>query len=295
MGAEDLIESYIDDINTHLATIREVTKKVQNEKDSGRKANEAANADEAVQSIQSILDKKFTTRVIDRTGDRKDEFVKRRQDLEDSFDRLKKNLQEALKETTSSAPVVSRSEPKKQTQTQTEDPDVQARREEATRRRMAEAEESQRRKQIQESEHHESVKAVLNVQEDILESIARSKGINIETLKIADRVGQKLVEQTEQMERIQAKLDDLGDGLNRAAKEVSTVMRGVYTDKIILAVICCIVTIAILLLLVRIGYAIYQGVSGTKSLFPSPTGQKPATSSSVASLFKYNGGNVLWN
>jgi Fe2+ transport system protein B len=216
--------------------------------------------------------------------------------LEDVFERLKKNLKEALKESSDSAPVVTR-EPVKSNQknNHSEDPDVQARKEEAAKRRMQAEEDSQRRKQIENSDHHEGVKQVLNVQEDILESLARSKGINVETLKIADRVGAKLAEQTEQMERIQAKLDELGDGLKRAQKEVSTVMRGIATDKVILAVICCLVMVCLLLLLIRIGYAIYQKVAGVTSLFPSPTGQKPVTSSSVASLFKYNGGNVLWN
>ena len=295
MGAEDLIESYIDDINSAFSTIRDVTKKVQNEKDGSKKANEAKNADEAIETIETIFAKKYTQRIIDRTGDRKDEFNKRRQELEEVFERLKKNLKEALKESSENT-VVTRNEPKKTPTTISEDPDVQARREEAARRRMQAEEESQRRKQIENSDHHEAVKAVLNVQEDILESIARSKGINVETLKIADRVGAKLAEQTEQMERIQAKLDELGDGLKRAQKEVSTVMRGIATDKIILAIICCLVVVCLILLLVRIGYGIYQKVTGNGTLFPSPVGQKPVTtSSSIASLFKYNGGNVLWN
>jgi hypothetical protein len=44
--------------------------------------------------------------------------------------------------------------------------------------------------------------------------------LNEETIEIGKRTQQKLKEQTEKMQKIQADLDDLGDGLKRARKEL---------------------------------------------------------------------------
>jgi len=96
------------------------------------------------------------------------------------------------------------------------------------------------------------------------------------------------------MERIQAKLDELGDGISRAKKEVSTVMRGIATDKIIIGIICCLVFCGVLIVLIRIGYGIYQKVSGNTSLFPSSTPQTAPSASASATMLHYNGGNIIW-
>ena len=70
------------------------------------------------------------------------------------------------------------------------------------------------------------------VREEALKSIKNSQAINEETLKIADGIGQKLAEQTEQMERIQEKLDTLGDTIGRAKHEMGTFLKGLATEKV---------------------------------------------------------------
>ena len=69
---------------------------------------------------------------------------------------------------------------------------------------------------------------------------------------MADGIAQKLIKQTEDMEAIQTRLDELGSGLNRATKEANTVMRGIATDKLMIVIICCIIAIALALVVGRI-------------------------------------------
>lgn len=294
MGAEEAIESYIDDINNHLETIRQVTKKVLGEKDSNAKSQIAKDAEEPISEIEEIFKKKFVDKHIQRCQGRVEEFQSTRQTLEEKFETLKKNLRDAIKLGGGNETV----QPTRSTndrKIQNDDPDAEFRRQEKARKREEEEKQKQERILRETNGQPEEVNEVLKVQQDTLEALARSKGINVETLKIADRIGQKLAEQTEQMERIQAKLDELGDGISRAKKEVASVMRGIATDKIILAIICCIIFAGIIIVLIRIGYGIYQSVSGNTSLFPSSTAQKAPSSSSTAIVFKYSGGNIQWN
>lgn len=292
MGKEDVLESYIEDINSLLDTIRLVTKKVRSAKDGNSKIEASKEAEEPIQEIEEIFSKRYVERTISACGDRAKEFRDKRNELEEQFESLKKNLKESV-DVGGKGEVqpVSRTERKPVV----EDPDAQLRIQEKAERRKLEVKQIEEKKEL-EKEQPDEIDKIKGVQKNTLDALARAKGINIETLKIADRIGQKLVEQTEQMERIQAKLDELGDGIGRAKKEVGAVMRGIATDKIIMGIICCIVFVGIIIVCVRVGYGIYQRVSGVASLFPTSTPQKAPTSSSSASIvFKHTGGNVFWN
>jgi hypothetical protein len=291
MSANELIQSYIDEIMEGFDVIRSNTKELEvtiHGIDLLERAKCIENCNNNILMVEKIFTKKFTERLINRCGDNTQKLFDRKAHLEESFQTLKSHFHEItndsihLKKVTG---VVNTIDPDL-------DLDVIARREEAIFRRM-----NARELHLHEfkEEPHESVTVVLKEQQVILESLMRSKNINIETIKIADRVSEKLREQTEEMERIQVKLDSLGDGLTRARKEAGALVRGIATDKAILGLICCLILVCLILLAVRIGYAVYQKTHGIVELFPRPVGQKPiVTSSSLHNVFRYNGGNILW-
>lgn len=68
--------------------------------------------------------------------------------------------------------------------------------------------------------------------------------IGNETIEIGTAASEKLKQQTERMDLVQKDLDDLGDGLKRAKKELSTFIRGTNCDKAVI----CIFIIAVLLM-----------------------------------------------
>jgi len=173
MGVEEVIETYIDDLQQHFETIRGITKRVVNEKDNNSKANIAKEADETIQAVEEIFTKKFTEKILNRSGARKEEFQGRRQECEDTYERLKKNLNDALKLSSGTT-----SEPVRQNQNkqsnQEEDPDAIQRKEERKRRREQEEKEKQQRILLESSNQPDEVKEILVVQDDILASLARS-------------------------------------------------------------------------------------------------------------------------
>ncbi len=184
MPAEDLLENYIEDIESKLQNITQ-TNKVQ-----------------VYAEIEEILTKKFTNRVISRCENKEKYNAKR----EYYFDKIFPQTQITIKN------------------------DVK-------------------------------IDTILDIQSQTIESIMRSKGINEESLKIINAISIRLTEQTERMESIQVKLDELGDGLERAKKEANTVIRGIVTDKVLLCLICTVVILFFIGMCISISWNIYKRVN----------------------------------
>ena len=92
--------------------------------------------------------------------------------------------------------------------------------------------------QIESKEGIDEVEDILEYYDQIIKELATISGINEETLRVADGIGQKLSEQTEQMEIIQSKLDTLGDTMGRAKNEMGTFLKGLATEKVTRKKIC---------------------------------------------------------
>jgi len=270
------LDSYLENIELEFKTIRTVIKSVQSAADN-KKQQEADNAKDAVSNIENILDRKYQ-RALDRVTDssQKSEYANKRREIEETFSVLKQNLESAKRDKTASSsstePLVpkakkagsEKTDNKKDQQNNSavsvEEEEKQRKRQEREKRRQAEEEQRQRR--LEETSQPKEVKEILDIQKDTLNSLAKSKGINEETLRIADGIAQKLAQQTEQMEAIQNKLNELGSGLTRAGKEVNTVMRGIATDKLMMLCICCIIMIALGLVVGRIVWYYADSISG---------------------------------
>lgn len=184
---------------------------------------------------------------------------------------MKQNLETAKNEksyaSNTNEPVVTKSRTKTEKSRELnaavsiEEEEKARKRQERERRRQKEEEERLKR-----SEQPQEVQEILGIQQETLASLARSKGINEETLKIADGIAQKLAQQTEQMEAVQVKLDELGSGLKRAGKEANTLLRGIATDKLMMVILCCIILIALAIIVARI--VIYY-VGQYPNIFPT--------------------------
>jgi len=103
-------------------------------------------------------------------------------------------------------------------------------------------------------------------------AIVRIISENEKTIENATKTAEKLKEQTEKIERLQRELDDLGDGLKRAGKELNTVFRNFYKDYIIIGVFGIIILSVTILIIARI-VMFAVGKSGVNS-----TGSNSATS-----------------
>ena len=76
--------------------------------------------------------------------------------------------------------------------------------------------------------------------------------MNQDTIDIANKTKEKLKIQTEKMEKIQADLDDLGDGIKRAGRELGGVFRNFYRDYIIVGCFGTILIVTFCLIVIRI-------------------------------------------
>jgi len=243
--------------------------------------------------LKHFLKKKFD-RALNRVTDtnQKNDYINKKKTIEETLSTLKSNLQSASKgnSSTGSNSIV-QEQPKKLTKEKDNNKDnnkkdnksgsvvISIEDEERDRKRREREKERALRddaklRKLEEGNQPKEVKEIIDIQKDTLSSLARSKGINEETLRIADQIAIKLAQQTEHMEQIQNKLNELGTGLTRAGKEVNTVMRGIATDKLLMLCICCIILIAFGLLIGRI---IWYAVDKVQASFPTSTsGSSPS-------------------
>lgn len=281
MAAEDIIEQCIQDVYAEFNIISDLLAKLKVEKDTQLKNHYDKEINDRLVIVERLLIRKFGQRTIDRAGDRKKEFENSKMEIQSKI----ASFEDELFQTKENKPA---RKPKpihknilleeRRIKSKSELLEENIRKEETIKRKYWEH--SPKEIIVEIAEPHQAILEVLSIQEETIHSISRMKGINEETLRIAIKCSQKLSEQTEKMEKIQEHLDDLGDGLSRAKKEVSSVMRGIATDKMILCVICTIVILGIILIGIRLGFGIYNKVNNiTTPLFSQPVAQKPIKSS----------------
>ncbi|KAG2379646.1 hypothetical protein C9374_006763 [Naegleria lovaniensis] len=118
-------------------------------------------------------------------------------------------------------------------------------------------------KQLQKG--HSRVDEILTIYDKNNEMLDNMIRIGDETIQIGAAAAEKLKQQTERMVLIQKDLDELGDGLKRAKKELNAFIRGTNCDK---AVICIFIIIVLVMVAVIIGwqvakYVCIKGVTNT--------------------------------
>ena len=84
--------------------------------------------------------------------------------------------------------------------------------------------------------HHSKVDTVLDIHDKNNQILDNMIKIGEETIQVGDLAAKKLKEQTEKMILIQKDLDELGDGLQRAKKELASFIRGTHCDKIVICI-----------------------------------------------------------
>ncbi|KAG2392158.1 hypothetical protein C9374_012410 [Naegleria lovaniensis] len=112
---------------------------------------------------------------------------------------------------------------------------------------------------------HSRVDEILTVYDENNEILNNMIRIGDETIQIGASAAEKLRDQSKRMDDIQKNLDELGDGLKRAKKELNGFIRGTNCDK---AVICIFIIVILLMVAVIIGwqvakYVCIKGVTNT--------------------------------
>nr|CAG4716547.1 unnamed protein product [Naegleria fowleri] len=112
---------------------------------------------------------------------------------------------------------------------------------------------------------HSRVDEILTIYDKNNEMLDNMIRIGDETIQIGAAAAEKLKQQTERMVLIQKDLDELGDGLKRAKKELNAFIRGTNCDK---AVICIFIIIVLVMVAVIIGwqvakYVCIKGITNT--------------------------------
>lgn len=104
---------------------------------------------------------------------------------------------------------------------------------------------------------HEKVDQILSIYDESHAMADNMIRLGDEMITIGAAAAEKLKQQTERMNLIQKDLDDLGDGLKRAKKELRAFMRGTACDK---AVVVCMILVIVLMVLVIIGWQVAKSV-----------------------------------
>ncbi len=73
------------------------------------------------------------------------------------------------------------------------------------------------------------------------------------TQELGGEISEKLKKQKEQLDIVSVELDDLGGQIKRAKKEVTSFMKGIATDKMLIVCIClviCFISLAVALIII---------------------------------------------
>ncbi|EFC37634.1 predicted protein [Naegleria gruberi] len=109
---------------------------------------------------------------------------------------------------------------------------------------------------------HSRVDEVLDIYDKNNDMLNNMIKMGDEMIQVGAAAAEKLRQQTERMNAIQKDLDDLGDGLKRAKKELNAFMRGTACDKAVV-IIFIIVIIAMVLLIIGWQIAKYFCIKGS--------------------------------
>lgn len=233
MPAEEVLNDYIDEINMNYSIIDShfITLKM-----NGNKYDASIDLFlvESMENINNILNNKYHIRVINRCNNlsEREKYINIKNILIEKYNRYTIKLKEYVVK-----PIKVIIEDKQIYDKQIYDNKV---------------------KPLNTVLEQPQIKDILDIQNDTIQSLIFSKGINVETLEMANKISLKLENQNEQFERIQIKLDELGDGIGRAKKEVGVVMRGILTDKLMICLICIIIILSFIGISLLIGYNVYK-------------------------------------
>jgi SNARE protein len=87
----------------------------------------------------------------------------------------------------------------------------------------------------------ELVDAAKRIQQESKESTTRTKQQLQHTIEIGASTNAKLKEQTQQLEGVDKKVEQIDDNLKRADKQIRIFMRRMATDKVVLALVLMVV------------------------------------------------------
>jgi len=195
-----------------------------------------------------VLEKKFTTQL---------------KTLEETYSTLKNNLTIASQTTQNNNQPISNVEKVSKTTSNNEEIDRKNQERQKRKEEDAKRKEFEQQQLLQKNQRPE-VHEILQIQQQTINTFHQGVKINQETISVADQVCKKLADQTEQMIAIQKSLDELGDGIGRAKKEVGVAMRGIFCDKIGLAIVIILILLVCAAILAQI---IYSAVKGKGNLW----------------------------
>jgi chemotaxis protein histidine kinase CheA len=248
--ATTVLETSIKTIESAFEQLRSIIKAANQTNSNIKKKEEADKAVEIIDEISSHLSTRCP-KALQRVNDEneKERFKGILYRLEETFSTLKKNLEVATKpQATVNTPVSNVEKLNQAHQVSSKDEENERLRNERQKKRMEEErrkdEERQREAERQKSTQPKEMLEIHAIQEDTKKTLNRAISINKDTITVAEQVCRKLADQTEQMVAIQKSLDELGDGLGRAKKEVQKAFKGLLMDKI-----CMVVIIVIILLI----------------------------------------------
>ncbi|TPX35679.1 hypothetical protein SmJEL517_g01906 [Synchytrium microbalum] len=110
----------------------------------------------------------------------------------------------------------------------------------------------------------------LATQEESLAATSRTKAIVEQTIQMGGNITEELKKQTEQIENIDADVDQVENNLKRADKQLRVLIRRMATDKIFLLMILLVV-VGILLAIASVVLKKYTGIGSGASAAASPT------------------------
>jgi len=222
--------------------IQEVNDAPEHEKNS-----KAASVRSLMDEVEKILEKTIPKGIERLPDDLKESYQAEKQDAEENYNILKEQLEAAKNKSKfhflqlktfvdgrNDELTIDITTPKEQIIDIRNEEELKESRERALeKQRQKEIEiEKEKQLQIESKEGIDEVQDILEYYDQIIKELATISGINEETLRVADGIGQKLSEQTEQMEIIQSKLDTLGDTMGRAKNEMGTFLKGLATEKV---------------------------------------------------------------
>ncbi|TPX49374.1 hypothetical protein SeMB42_g01821 [Synchytrium endobioticum] len=125
-------------------------------------------------------------------------------------------------------------------------------------------------KTIEQMTAREVTTQALQVQEESLAATNRTRAVVEQTIQMGGTINEELKRQTEQIQNIDADVDQVENNLKRADKQLRVLIRRMATDKIFILMILLVV-VGILLAIVSVVLKKYTGFGGGSSASPSPT------------------------
>jgi len=131
---------------------------------------------------------------------------------------------------------------------------------------------------LNERSNNELLRGALSIEKDTTEQLRQGLAVAKQTEVVGAEVTQKLAEDKEKINKISGTLDDVQGELRIAQKLLTTLMKRLYTDKILIALVFLIVVGIITII-------VYSTVHKDQKIFNVPDVIKPPSAAQVQSQF----------